>query len=98
MPQKIDFLIAKMSAFEKTLENLDNKTKAGHVPTQLAENFNKLLAEIEAESSDAASELPSPIALGGDFADMGITEISYVALEVMVGQVLGILGVLKAGR
>jgi len=98
VPKKIDFLIAKMAAFEKTLEKLDNKTKAEHVPIQLAKNFNKLLDEIKTDSPDAASELPTPIALNGDFADLGVTDLSYVALEIMVGQVLAVLGVLKAGQ
>jgi hypothetical protein len=98
MPVKIDFLIATMSAFEKTLEKLDQKTKAGHVPVQLAENFNKLLDEIKTESPDAAPELPLPITLDGTFEGIGVTDISYVALEVMVRQVLGVLGVLKTGQ
>ena len=98
MPTKIDFLIAKMSAFEKTLEKLDNKTKSMQVPTELAKNFNLLLEEITAESPVAAPELPKPIDLNEGIYQTSFTDVSYVGLEIMVGQVVAVLGVLKAGQ
>jgi hypothetical protein len=98
MAKKIDFLIAKVKPFQGTLENMDSKTKGGHVPIQLAENFNKLVAEIATHEPDAARELPCPITLEGQMALIGATDISYSSLEIMVGQVLGVLEVLKASQ
>ena len=98
MPKKIDFLIAKISAFAKPLEMLDNKTKSMQVPTELAKNFNMLLEEIAAESPTAAPELPKPIDLYEGIYQTGSTDVSYVGLQIIVGQVVGVLGVLKASQ
>jgi hypothetical protein len=95
MPKKIDFLIAKVKPFEAALHSLDAQAKGNHVSIDLAQNFNKLLEEIKAESPEAAPELPQPITLQGIFARLGQTSTSHVALEIMVGQVLGVLEVLK---
>jgi hypothetical protein len=94
--KKIDFLIAKVKPFKLTLDGMDSKTKAGHVPIQMAENFNKVLDAIRQESPDAAAELPENIHLQSRaFSMIGATDMSYSGLEILVGQVLGVLDVLK---
>jgi hypothetical protein len=97
MATQVDFLMAKMRAFQLTFEKLDSKTKAGHVPIQLAENFNGLLAEIAKESPAAAPQLPKPVSIDSQFRMVGVCDISYATLDVFVGQVLGVLEVLRPG-
>src|SRR5438128_40893 len=96
MAKNIDFIIAKVRAFQQTLERIDNHTKKEHVPIQLAENFNAIVAEIAKESPDAAVHLPQPIFAGDRLLSRaGPTTMSYIGLETFVGQVLGVLEVLK---
>ena len=95
MPKKIDFLIAKVRAFEHGLEKMDMKAKSGHVSLDLAKNFNKLLEEIGTQCPDVVSELPQPITLNGRFNVVGQTDTSHVTLEIFVGEVVGVLEVLK---
>jgi hypothetical protein len=98
MPTKIDFLIAKVRAYQQTFEKLDSKTKAGMIPSQLGENFNKLLQEIAKESPNAAPELPTKLYLFSKLNSSGLCDVSYASLDIYVGQVLGVLEVLKAGN
>ena len=96
----IDLLIARASSFQATLATIDNQTKNRHVTKQLANNFNRLLDEIKKEMpADTASHLPPPITFVSNAAKVaGMSDVLYLDLEIMINEIMNILGVLKAGQ
>ncbi len=96
MPSKTDFLRAKVTAFKDTLERTPPAHKSNRISTHTAAEFNGIVEEIRAEVPDAASYLPKRIEASTSFRRMAVADITFIELEMLAGQVLNILNVLKS--
>jgi hypothetical protein len=95
MPTTLDFLKAKVMAVKHTLDSRSSKEKGGHISVQTAQQFNAVIEEIKKASPEAAPHLPQPIQWGGHMARLASqANVTFLDLEIMVNQVLGILDVL----
>ena len=95
MPTKSELLKARTRSIKSTLRDATQEQKKGHAGISLAENFNKILRDIAEMHPDLASSLPSEITWKGPFAQMRMSDVSYLDLEVMVDQVLALLDLME---
>jgi hypothetical protein len=96
MPNKVDFLKAKVQALKSVLEKTSAKEREARVSTHMAKQFNELLKEIGEAVPDAAAHLPKPIPSTTEFRHMGISDVGYVDLMIMAEQVIGVLSVVAS--
>ncbi len=89
--RKIDIFKTKARSIKATLENASEKARQGRAGIGLAENFNQLLKEVSEEFPDLKDSLPKPISSKGPFARAGVSDSSYLDLEIFSEQVLSLL-------
>jgi hypothetical protein len=88
---KLELLKTRVKSIKATLERASEKQKSGPAGMAIADNFNTLLDEIEAACPDLKGSLPSRITPSRHFAHLGVSNISYLDLEVFADQALSLL-------
>jgi hypothetical protein len=97
MASQLRFYKARLTGIKTSLEQATQKQKEGHVDRQIAEKFNVLLKELGGTFPDLAPHLPAPITFGTDIATiLGSSDATYLALHIMVEQVLQLLSVVES--
>ena len=91
MPSKIDVLKVKLRAIRSTLDKVPHDKKQGPAGLDVARNFNTILKEVSSAFPDIAADLPKPLAERGAFDVMGKVDASYLDIEILSEQVLGLL-------
>jgi hypothetical protein len=76
------------------IENASEKTKGSRVSCMTAEAFNRTLKEIEEKHTELSGSLPQPIRSTTSFAHMGISDINYIDLAMMVNECLALLNLI----
>lgn len=95
MPSPTQLLKIRVKAFRSTLHNASESSKKNHVTTMLAEEFNRLVTDAGATFPDIKTALPSLIQHNPQFRMMGISGATYLDLEIMAEQVLGLLDAME---
>ncbi len=96
MPNNLAFLKASMTAFKETLGGASDKQKGDLISIPTADHFNGLLDRIRAEAPEVAPHLPPRVTAKSDFSIMGKSDIKFLELEMLVNQVIHVLGVLAS--
>lgn len=94
---QLDMLKVRVSSLKTILERASEKQKGGPAGRPLAENFNKILQEVEIAFPDLKPALPAPITSRGPFADMGASDATYLEVEIFAEQVLSLLALVRKG-
>jgi hypothetical protein len=92
---KIRLLKARALAFKNTLAQASAKERDGHAGKGLAENFNAIVKAIGEEYPDLEDSLPKPITSSGPFARHGLSDASYLDIQVLADQVLALLDIME---
>ena len=96
MPSTVSILKAMAMAFKTNLAKHPTG-KDQHVSLQDANSFNSLLKDIESFKPDIGQHLPKPVHCDNHlFTGVGKVDITYLDLEILVDQVIGILSVFEA--
>jgi hypothetical protein len=94
MATTFNFLKAKVLAIKHTLDSKSSHEKKDRISIQTAQQFNAVIEEIKKESPEAAPHLPQPIQSNNPSADFfSVADASFLDLEIMVNQVIGVLDV-----
>ncbi len=96
MPKTVDFLKAKVGAYQKVLSQAASRDKEGLVSITLAKQFNSLLDEVKKACPEAEPHIPRPITWESAFSQLAVADVSFLDLEVLVEQVSSILAVVDA--
>jgi hypothetical protein len=96
--QKLGLLKIKLSGISRALSSASPKEKTHQISTQMARNFNTVLAELEAMAPDVKSALPDKITALSPFADMGLADSNYIDLEACLHQVMDTILYLESGH
>ena len=89
-------LRVRLMAIKRTLEQATRDQKAGHVSQAVADNFNKIVADIAQAYPQVKDALPEPIQRSGTFGMMGSTDLNYLDLEILAEQTIEILGLVES--
>ncbi|MDA0813825.1 MAG: hypothetical protein O3C21_15720 [Verrucomicrobia bacterium] len=95
MPTNIEILRAKARSFKSTLRSATPEEKKGHAGIGLAENFNRILADVGEAHPDLKDSLPAPLTLKGAFSEVGKSDTSYLDLEILADQLLALLDLVE---
>lgn len=93
-PDKLQILKARLQGYKSILEKTRPSQKSEIVSNHLARNFNEIVDELRNISPGVGEHLPKHIRTPGGRRQ---TDVSFLDLEIMVEQVLGILNVLESG-
>lgn len=92
-PDKLQLLKVRLQSYKNILEKTPPSQKSGFVSNNLATNFNEIIDEFRTISPNVKNQLPKEILIPGFRQE----DVSFLDLEIMVEQVLGIINVLESG-
>jgi len=88
-------LRVRITSIKSTLERQERHGKKEQASIHIANNFNSIISDISSEFPDLASSLPSPIYSNFPFSDLGLSDATYLDLEIYCEQVLSLLDLLE---
>lgn len=94
MPSKLVLLKARVRSLKSTLQNASSKEKSNSAGTALAMNFNKIVEDTAKVYPDLKDSLPASITSDGPFSHMGVSDVTYLDLEVFADQLIAMLDVM----
>lgn len=96
-PTPSQVMKVKAQAIKRTLEKASDKAKTSHVTNPLAAQFNELVEDIGKHYPAIRSGLPKKIESTTDFSIMGMSDVSYLDLEIFCEQVINLLELVESG-
>ncbi len=97
-PTPAKLLKVRLAAYAKALpQNPLSASKDDLISKHLADDFNGIVVEIGELFPAVKNSLPKPITARGPFARMGLADIGFQDLRVLVEQALGIVDLLESG-
>jgi hypothetical protein len=97
-PTPLQLLKVRLQGFKRTLGSASERSKSEHISTELAKNFNSILANIGEKFPSIRDALPEPVPSTTLLRKAGKADISFLDLEILVDQAVGILDLLDSGE
>ncbi len=89
---KLNLLKTRVKSIKSTIESATPNERKNHASVQTMELVNKLIADTAEQFPDLASSLPDPLKNVGPGASMmGVSDHSYMDIDICVDQVLSLL-------
>ncbi len=88
---KLRIFKIQAESMRKSLSGNSEKDKSHSINQQIADRFNDILKEIREGEPEASEFLPSPITTTGDNKILGIADVSYMDLEILLDQLIATL-------
>ena len=88
---KAKLLQAKLDGIRATLERATEKQKKDLVSIAMAEDFNRIVADVAEAYPELKGSLPQEIKPHRMARDLGMSEVNYLELEIYLEQVLRLL-------
>lgn len=88
---KLQLLKTRVKALKSTLESATSSERKSHASTATTDHLNKIIDETTAAFPDIASSLPDKTHAKGPGRKMGISDQTFLDIEIATDQVLALL-------
>lgn len=97
-PSKLTLLKTRVKSIKSTIESARSTERGNHASVQTMELVNKLISDTAQQFPDLADSLPAPFKnIAPHAAMMGVSDHSFMDIEICVDQVLSLLDLMDEG-